>query len=86
MLRRIRVANPSRAFATLKVKRRETGDHRFFGNSYQGVGEMEMFNPALLGPLSDLNEILFVSFGIWFTVVCFIKMVETAIRANQSDD
>ncbi len=35
---------------------------------------------------ADLNRILFVAFGIWFTLVCFYKMIETAIRSNFPDD
>ena len=28
----------------------------------------------------ELNYVLFISFGTWFTLVCFIKMVDTAIK------
>jgi hypothetical protein len=45
-----------------------------------------MFDPALLKSLYDLNWILFVAFGIWFTLVCLIKMVETAIQVSRAGD
>jgi hypothetical protein len=28
----------------------------------------------------ELNYVLFIAFGIWFTLICFIKMFETAVQ------
>jgi len=36
--------------------------------------------------LSEINNILFIAFGIWFTLICFFKMAENAIRIVLSDD
>ncbi|MGE5223894.1 MAG: hypothetical protein ACM3PY_15760 [Omnitrophica WOR_2 bacterium] len=41
-----------------------------------------MLDHVLIISTVDLNRILFVAFGIWFTLVCFYKMIETAVRSN----
>jgi hypothetical protein len=44
-----------------------------------------MSDTNLYFAVRDLNYLLFVSFGIWFTLVCFIKMVATAYWVIRSD-
>ncbi len=45
-----------------------------------------MLDKLVILSAPELNRILFVAFGIWFTLVCFYKMIETAIRSNFPED
>ena len=39
-----------------------------------------MINDLSYLSVIELNYTLFVAFGIWFTMVCFINMVGTAVQ------